>query len=181
MAWTSPMVFVPGAVLTAAQMNTHLRDNLLELAPAKTSQAGSIVMGAGYNKVDERIPYLARVNTTQSTKKNEYVDLSTAGPSVKVKTGTKAMVFISASSGNTAAGVSSSMSYDITGSTFRAASDDRALICEGLAAAKDNRWCHIVLEEDLKPGVNTFTCKYKCGNDANVSTWHDRFICVWPI
>lgn len=31
MAWTSPMTFVTGAVLTASNLNTHLRDNLLSL------------------------------------------------------------------------------------------------------------------------------------------------------
>lgn len=32
MTWTSPRTWVAGAVLTASQMNTHLRDNLLYLA-----------------------------------------------------------------------------------------------------------------------------------------------------
>lgn len=33
MAWTAPSTWVSGAILTAAQLNTQLRDNMLELAP----------------------------------------------------------------------------------------------------------------------------------------------------
>lgn len=31
MAWTTPRTWVPGEVVTAAQLNTHLRDNLSDL------------------------------------------------------------------------------------------------------------------------------------------------------
>ena len=37
MAWTTPSTWVAGAILTAAQLNTQLRDNLTELAPFFTS------------------------------------------------------------------------------------------------------------------------------------------------
>ena len=37
MAWTAPMTAVSGSVLTAAQWNTNVRDNLLETAPANCS------------------------------------------------------------------------------------------------------------------------------------------------
>lgn len=33
MAWTAPSTWVSGAILTAAQLNQQLRDNMLELAP----------------------------------------------------------------------------------------------------------------------------------------------------
>jgi len=175
------MVFTPNSVLTASQLNTHLRDNLLELAPAKTSQSGSIVMGAGYNKLAERIPVSARVAAVESVQKTEFSNLVTAGPKVVAKTGTRALVFIAAACGSAGIRQACIMGYDITGATRREASDDRSLYIEGLHAAKDNRWCHIVLEEDLKPGLNTFTCKYKAGTTDFTSTFHDRFICVWPI
>ncbi len=44
MAWTAPKSFSAGSVLTAAELNTHLRDNLLVL---KTNIADSGVVDAG--------------------------------------------------------------------------------------------------------------------------------------
>ena len=37
MAWTAPSTWVSGAILTAAQLNQQLRDNMLELAPFMAS------------------------------------------------------------------------------------------------------------------------------------------------
>ena len=42
MAWTAPRTWVVGEVLTAALLNTHLRDNMLETAPAKAATAGDV-------------------------------------------------------------------------------------------------------------------------------------------
>lgn len=42
MSWVAPRTWVVGEVLTAALLNTHLRDNLLETAPAKATTAGDV-------------------------------------------------------------------------------------------------------------------------------------------
>lgn len=47
MAWTSPRTWVALEVLTAALLNTHLRDNLLQTAPAKVTTAGDLVYATG--------------------------------------------------------------------------------------------------------------------------------------
>ena len=49
MAWTSPRTWVAGETVTASLLNTHLRDNLLETAPAKVTAAGDIVYATGAN------------------------------------------------------------------------------------------------------------------------------------
>lgn len=180
MAWTSPMTFTSGSVLTAAQLNTHLRDNMMELAPAKTTQAGSICVGNGYNKIAERIPKGARVDTAQNLNVTEYRDLSTVGPKVTVTTGTQAIVFVAAGANNAGASNACYMSYQITGATSKDPSDDSALIMEGVHASKINRWSQMIVEDDLTPGVNTFTCKYKSGTTDTVAQWYRRFILVWP-
>lgn len=41
-SWTAPRTWVASAILTAAQLNTHLRDNLLETLVAKVTTAGDI-------------------------------------------------------------------------------------------------------------------------------------------
>lgn len=49
MAYTAPRTWVVGEVLTAALLNTHLRDNLLETAVAKATTAGDTVYATAAN------------------------------------------------------------------------------------------------------------------------------------
>ena len=42
MAWTTPRTWVTGEVPTAAHMNAHIRDDILEAAPAKAQTAGDV-------------------------------------------------------------------------------------------------------------------------------------------
>lgn len=49
MAWTAPRTWVADEIVTAALMNTHLRDNLLETAAAKVTTAGDIFQATGAN------------------------------------------------------------------------------------------------------------------------------------
>lgn len=48
-SWTAPRTWVASAILTAAQLNTHVRDNLLETAVAKVTTAGDIAQATGAN------------------------------------------------------------------------------------------------------------------------------------
>lgn len=41
MAWTAPRTWIAGEVVSAALMNTHVRDNLLEVGPSNTGSAWS--------------------------------------------------------------------------------------------------------------------------------------------
>lgn len=56
MAWTSPMTAVANTEFTAVQFNTHIRDNLLETAPAKAVNPGSYFAVSGTNSIAERTP-----------------------------------------------------------------------------------------------------------------------------
>lgn len=56
MAWTAPRTWVSGETVTAAQLNTHLRDNMLETAPAKVTTAGDIVYATGANALARLAP-----------------------------------------------------------------------------------------------------------------------------
>lgn len=49
MAWTAPRTWVTAEVVTAAQMNAHIRDNFLETAPAKVTTTGQMVYSTGAN------------------------------------------------------------------------------------------------------------------------------------
>lgn len=180
MAWTSPMTFVANNVLTAAQMNTHLRDNLLELAPAKaTTSAGSLFVAQGPNRLEERIVRTARVGTTQVTKSTSYTDLNTKGPSVSVTTGKSAIVMLAAKAGNTVIDNSASMSFEVSGYTEISPSDRYSVQSDGRAANTHSVWGVTYYVDDLNPGLNVFTCKYKAGGEQ--AEFGDRFIGVIPL
>lgn len=51
MAWTAPRTWVAAETLTAALLNTHVRDNLLETAPAKVTTAGDITYATAANTI----------------------------------------------------------------------------------------------------------------------------------
>jgi hypothetical protein len=61
MAWTSPSTWVAGAILTASQLNTQLRDNMTELAPffaAWTSWTPVIKQSATVSITNNRSRYI---------------------------------------------------------------------------------------------------------------------------
>jgi len=49
MAWTTPKTWASGYVVLAADLNTHLRDNLNVTAPAVLTTAGDIIYASGAN------------------------------------------------------------------------------------------------------------------------------------
>lgn len=51
MAWTAPKTWAIAELVTASQLNTHLRDNLLETAPGKVTTKGDSVWGTGANAI----------------------------------------------------------------------------------------------------------------------------------
>ncbi len=65
MAWTSPRTWVSGAVVTAAQLNQHLRDNLLALraGDVEALDAGKITSGT----IDAaRLPEISMIRRIQT-------------------------------------------------------------------------------------------------------------------
>lgn len=55
MAWTAPRTWVTGEVVTAAQLNTHLRDNLLETSAATAVAAGDLILANAANSMGSRL------------------------------------------------------------------------------------------------------------------------------
>ena len=77
MAWATPRTWVTGEVVTSANMNTHIRDELLETAPAKATTAGDMFYATGPNTLTTLpISGAARkslaANTTETAL--EYID-----------------------------------------------------------------------------------------------------------
>lgn len=151
MAWTVPSTFVDGYPLTAAQLNTLIRDNLLETAPAKAIAATN---GYFVTETPNRIGYRAVVKATSLDlnggsgsggsliTSSDYSDPTAkdastpgkvfAGPTVICQTGVKAMVLFAcgmnmrtSTDGDT--GRTMRCSVDVSGATTRPAADSRSI------------------------------------------------------
>lgn len=173
MAWTSPKTWVAGATLTASDLNTHIRDNLLETAPAKATETGALIVSSGVNEVAERVVRSAYISTSQTTTSTSFTDLSTAGPSVTTTTGTTALAIWGCRVDNSGASSLSVMSCAVTGSTAVGASDSRYF---GGSAFVTGTMA--VFYSALTPGSHTFTCKYRV--TGGTGTFERRRLTVIP-
>lgn len=182
MAWTAPMTAVSNTALTAAQWNTHVRDNLLETAPGKASAAGQVFVSTGANAIAARTPAFATVATQQTTTSTTYANLATPGPTVTVTTGTSALVFINCEidhDSNSTAAIWAS--YEVSGATTIAAADSWGLRRDGITFANSNRWGATHMRNDLNPGSNTFTMKYREFSATANAVFRDRHLIVFPL
>jgi len=77
LAWTTPKTWASGYVVLAADLNTHLRDNLNVTAPAVMTTAGDIIYASGANtparlaKSTTSTQYLANTGTSNIPAWNE--------------------------------------------------------------------------------------------------------------
>ena len=77
MAWTTPKTWASGYIVLAADLNTHLRDNLNVTAPAVMTTAGDIIYASGANtparlaKSTTSTQYLANTGTSNVPAWNE--------------------------------------------------------------------------------------------------------------
>lgn len=172
------MTAAANAVFTAAQFNTHVRDNLNETAPAKATLTGQYPVSTGANAIAMRKVSSASALATQTTSSTTYV--SASGPSVSVTTGDNALVFLFAQFTINTNSESAYFSVDVSGATTIAASDSRALTngrytTQFLIGATLANYV-----TGLTPGVNVFTGMIRVSNAAAVGTYDNRRIVVQP-
>src|SRR5215217_6763618 len=157
MAWNVPVSWVDGTAITAAQLNAQLRDNLNETAPAKATTGSQLIVTTGANTIAERAvqqTYDAGAGTRTSTSFGALAGAS-AGPAINnVVTGTLALVSLQCQANNTAGGASSRMSFNISGATTDAATDDRGPLAQN-TAGYDMRYGTMELQT-LTAGTNSF-------------------------
>lgn len=170
------MTFTANTALTAAQLNTYLRDNLNETAPAKATTPGYHFVSTGVNSIEERGIETSLVATAETTTSTTYADLATTGPTVTLTTGTRALWFLSVRAENDTVNVNTYASVAVTGATTLAASDNNAVLVDGVAAANSPRQASAHLETGLTPGSNTFTVQYRC--NSNTATFRHRELVV---
>lgn len=183
MSWTAPMTAVANSTFTAAQFNTHVRDNLNETAPAKATAAGSHFVATGVNSIAERRTDGGTDLNSGTTTATAFTDLdapAAVGPSVTLETGPSALVVVQCQLSNSGAG-SARMAYSVSGATTIAAADARGIGIFGsagitlLAAGVALHFGGLA----LTPGSNTFTAKYRVS--SGTGTFTQRRIAVFPL
>lgn len=187
MAWTAPMTFADGTALTAAQMNTYLRDNLNETMTAKATTAGALFFSTDVNEWAERYPNYQRKNTTFTTSSVTYVDSGGSGsssgaPKVTVTTGTDALILFAGHIGNTTANTATYMSYNVAGASSIGSAESQSIRLDGYAASTGDNYIGagmFDIRNDLTPGENIFKLTYRV--DAGTGSFAYRILAVIPL
>lgn len=179
MGWTAPMTFFANTVLTAAQLNTFLRDNLNESSTAKAVFPGALFVATGLNSIAARLPAVGTVGASEGTGSAAYTDLATPGPTVTCTTSARAMVFLNAKLTNDSIGNNSHVSVEVSGASSLAAVDLRGLFYRPAVASVSIRMGAMTFFNALTPGNNTFTMKYRAS--AGTGTFAEREIFVIPL
>lgn len=180
MAWTSPMTAVAFEPFTAAEFNTHVRDNLLETAPAKATGAGGLIITDGANSVVQRTPDTDFIDARETTTSNSYTNLATHGPTVTVTTGTSAYVSMKVTHENNVQGFNSYVSVAVDGATSIPANDDDAQYWTQPVANYLVAFGSSFIITGLTPGSNIFTLKYRV-NGSTTGAFRNRRISVIPL
>lgn len=179
MVWTPPLTAIAGSVLTAAEWNISVRDNLNMTAPALATQQSTIFVGSGVNSIAERLPAESAVTTSETTTSVTPADLTTPGPTVTATTGPNAIIFFRAGVSNSTAGATAIAGYDTSGATTLASNIARAISSDGLAANSRIRVGTTVFTDELTAGVNIFKMQYWVS--GGTGTFIHRQISVLPL
>ncbi|WP_432001240.1 hypothetical protein [Streptomyces sioyaensis] len=181
MAWTAPLTWTPNSPLTAAQLNTHLRDNMLETEAALSTGGGGYFVADGVNSIVERQAAhnetVASSTTTSSTYSNLADGIST---SVTVNVGPTCLVVWSVNYQQNTAGAFAMCSIDISGANTNPASDSFAIYrkLQNYTSYPAQHMQHIWLDS-MNPGSTTFTLKYRAVS-GGTATFASRRIAAFP-
>ncbi len=189
MAWTAPITFVPDTVLTAAQLNIHVRDNLNETAPAKASTVGSIFVTSGKNRISEQYPQFDFVEATETTTSQEFTDLKSSGPEVTTHATFGAFISISAQLQNSVNGGFCIVGFTVVkppqteeegtdGEVVHDPTDERSLLHESGSSGQDRTGSYTTLIGVPEPGEYTFIMKYRV--TTGTGTFLRRYLTLIP-
>lgn len=178
MTWTMPFTAIAGTPYTAAQYNTNIRDNMVETETSRAQTATGYSVTVGMNQLAERVGAAASVITTDTTASaGTYVDLdNTPGPEVTVVTGTSAFVSIYGSLQNSSS-AAAWISFAVSGATEIDPADSYAI--EMQINTPGERVGATFFRNDLTPGINVFTCKYRV-TTSGTGTFASRRLAVFP-
>lgn len=160
--WTDPSShnYATGEVVTAASLNTYVRDNLLDLDRRTTAQYG------------DDSPQHTTTSTSYASLVTDLTATCSAGGSGLV------LVILTAKMSNSSVGATCAMSFTISGATTASALDTRSILftsyttdAAGTASA--------VIPIICNTGSNTFTAQHKVS--AGTGTFAQRRLILLPL
>lgn len=170
------MTAVANSIFTAAQFNTHVRDNLNETAPAKATAASRWFVSHGLNDMREREINGNTVGPAEPTTSTAYTNLATFGADVTIFTGVTALVWTSALLQHNTAGAIALASYEVASATTISANDLWAIRLGFSSINDDMRAGIISYRSGLNNGGNIFRMKYR--TTSGTATFAARHIMV---
>jgi hypothetical protein len=183
MAWTSPMTFTASTALTAAQLNTHLRDNLNETEVAKGITPGAWLITTSTDAIAQRThksAYRQALAGTSSTTYTDNLSDGQTGPTVTVACGSEILVMISCYISNESHEIGTRMSYRISGANTVSASDTWAILHDRNGTGTESLML-TRYHTGMTPGTNTFTAQYKVDVASNEGRYQCRRMQVIPL
>lgn len=178
MAWTAPLTWTSNTVLTAALLNTHLRDNMNELEPALATIVGSYFCTDAANSIAQKTPDWTYIDTSETTSSAVFANLATVGPAVTVDTSTHCLVLTRCRMQHSVVNSALLASIARSGATTSAALDSLSITADGLRAANYVQMSSVNLFTDMTAGTNTFTMQYR--TSGATATFAKRFIAAIP-
>lgn len=161
MSWTAPATFTDGNVLSAADMNTFLRDNMLETMPGKATGQLRHYIADGANRIIERQIVKEYIEVADVTSSTSYGDLGTVGPSITLVASQAVLVFWTMYVENNTAGATNCSSIDVSGATVSGPADSKALMIPIYTADKGRQVGMADIIAGLAPGTHTFKLQYR--------------------
>jgi hypothetical protein len=178
LTWNAPITWTVGQTVTFSQLNSQIRDNMLETAAAKATTAGSLFAGTGANSLAERIPNQGTTLASDTCTSSTFVDMGGgAGASLTITSGPKALVVHSATMANSTVNAQCLTSLDISGATTSLASDTRALRHISATANASFGGSYLTVYA-VTSGSNTFLMKYRVS--GGTGTFDDRRVAAVP-
>jgi hypothetical protein len=180
MAWSTPLTAVANAVLTAAQWNASVRDNLNETAVAKATTNGAFFVAAGTNSLAQVATNTDTYNGggTDTTNSTSYTGL-TGGAAVTLTTRNKATVFNTVRASHDTLGARHYWSHAVSGATTTAANDAWAGLNDAHTANRILTGSVVSHWPSLTSGSNTFTTFVRVVANTASYTW--RSLTVIPL
>lgn len=180
MVWNAPATWTTGQVLTAANLNAQLRDNLLQTVPAKLTTVGQYAVATGTNTVGARIAERNTVSVTAATTGTSYGDLSTSGgPFITFASGTQAIVGWAAYVTIDTTNATAFMSMEIGGASAQPPTDNTSIAIQTSSGTAAIRGSHVKLVVGLTPSSSN-TCFGKYRVSSGTGTFSDRAMWVLP-
>lgn len=209
-AQTTVPTFTAAQVLTSAQMNESARTGVPVFATTTTRDAafggaGEKTLAEGqlaYIEASDIVQYYdgsswktlapagvsaaaaGYVATGQTTTSTTFVDLTTAGPSVTVTTGTTVIVAVTSLQGNTSANANANQGNDyhgfaVSGASTVGAADAYSARGPQIHSSQGTMRSAVFYVSGLTAGSNTFTSKYKVQDGTG--SFSERHIAVWAL